>query len=393
MSLIVQLANFYGPSSGGLRTALDELGRGYAAAGIDRVLIVPGPDDDEVHGISGVRLTLRSPVLPGSGGYRLIASARRVLDVLDSLRPDAVEVSDKLTLVAAGRWGGRRGVSAILLSHERIDATLADRVPRFVPLGAAADLWNRRLAAAFDTVVCPSRFTLDEFERIGARNTALVPWGVDHGTFRPDAAQTGNDRTDGARLELVCVGRLSREKRPEIAIDTAAELTARGLDVHLTMIGDGPLRRHLQQLASTRRSKVTFTGHLDERNSVAALLAGADVTIAPCPVEAFGLSILESLACGTPVVTSATGAGVEVTDIACGRAAAGGAQTFADAVEDLIGRDRSTLQQRARRRAEQFTWSAAARELVALHGLRGRERSVQSGRSLVPHNVVPDRSA
>lgn len=41
-TVIVRLANFVTPSSGGLRTALDQLGRGYLAAGHEPVLIVPG---------------------------------------------------------------------------------------------------------------------------------------------------------------------------------------------------------------------------------------------------------------------------------------------------------------------------------------------------------------
>ena len=95
---IVQLANFYGGRSGGLRTAVDRWGAGYAGAGHDVVLIVPGADPGEETLNSGVtRITVAAPRIPASGGYRL-ASARRVADVLANLRPDALEVSDRLTL-------------------------------------------------------------------------------------------------------------------------------------------------------------------------------------------------------------------------------------------------------------------------------------------------------
>ena len=42
---IAQFANFYSPTSGGLRTCVDELGRGYTALGHERILVVPGPED------------------------------------------------------------------------------------------------------------------------------------------------------------------------------------------------------------------------------------------------------------------------------------------------------------------------------------------------------------
>jgi len=75
---IVQVANFYGPASGGLRTTVDALGRGYADAGFERVLVVPGlvDGDDEIP--SGRRITLRAPRLPGSGGYRVLRDLRAV---------------------------------------------------------------------------------------------------------------------------------------------------------------------------------------------------------------------------------------------------------------------------------------------------------------------------
>ena len=69
---IVQLANFYGGRSGGLRTAVDRWGAGYVGAGHDAVLIVPGADPGEETLNSGVtRITVAAPRIPASGGYRL----------------------------------------------------------------------------------------------------------------------------------------------------------------------------------------------------------------------------------------------------------------------------------------------------------------------------------
>jgi hypothetical protein len=69
---IVRLANFITPYSGGLRTALLELGAGYAAAGHEPVLVMPGAADDDEQTPQGRVITLRGPVLPLSGGYRLL---------------------------------------------------------------------------------------------------------------------------------------------------------------------------------------------------------------------------------------------------------------------------------------------------------------------------------
>jgi alpha-1,6-mannosyltransferase len=363
MNRIAQLANFYGPRTGGLKTVLEELARCYTAQGAERFLIVPGPSDLEETNQYGTRLFIRSPVVPGSGGYRMIFRTRRLHELLNSMNPDVLEVSDKLTLLAAARWARERGVPCTLLSHERIDAILRGRVPRVVPLHRVADAWNAKLSQAFDTVICPSRFACHEFERIGATNTTVVPWGVDLVTFSPDARR--GEEAGRSGVELICVGRLSKEKEPGLAIDVAAELYRRGLDVHLTMVGDGPMMDWLTQRAEPY--PVTFAGHVHDRSEIAHLLASADVTLAPCRAETFGLAVLESLACGTPVVTSDSGAGFEVCGPTCGMAAPPDAGSMADAVSDLLGRDRHALSLRARERAECFPWSSTAASVLAVH--------------------------
>ncbi|GAB3911133.1 hypothetical protein GCM10029964_116280 [Kibdelosporangium lantanae] len=65
---VVQLANFYGPRSGGLRTALHHLGAGYSAQGHEVVLVVPGDRHADTRIAGGVRrITLPAPRIPGTG--------------------------------------------------------------------------------------------------------------------------------------------------------------------------------------------------------------------------------------------------------------------------------------------------------------------------------------
>src|SRR5580693_443335 len=119
---IVRLANYVAPASGGLRTALAELGAGYLAAGHEPVLIVPGDRDSDERTAQGRVITLRAPRLPFTGGYRALWCRRRVERLLASLRPDTIEVSDRTTLRWTGRWAREHGVPAIMVSHESITA-------------------------------------------------------------------------------------------------------------------------------------------------------------------------------------------------------------------------------------------------------------------------------
>ncbi|MEJ7833599.1 MAG: hypothetical protein WKF79_11840 [Nocardioides sp.] len=58
---IAQLANFIGPASGGMKTALHSLGRGYVERGAQRLLIVPGPVDARTSTAEGDVVQLRAP--------------------------------------------------------------------------------------------------------------------------------------------------------------------------------------------------------------------------------------------------------------------------------------------------------------------------------------------
>lgn len=363
---IVQLANFYGRASGGLRTTVDALGRGYVRAGHERVLIVPGSRygcvRDEVHGL---RMTL--PGLAVGGGYRLMCAPRALRRALERLAPDSVEVSDKLTLVQAASWARARGVRAVLLSHERLDAIVAPRLPGWVPLRRPADAWNRRLAAAFDAVAAASAFSCAEFARLGAPALYRVPLGVDLEVFSPAAAHsTGDAAVVGDRaVRLVYAGRLSAEKLPHLPVETVRALVRRGVDGWLDVLGDGPERGRLERRA--RGLPVRFHGHLRDRRAVAAALARADVALAPCPVETFGLSVLEALACGTAVVTADRGAARELLSPGAGLAAPASAARTAEAVLALLGGDADRRRAAARARAEEFPWSRAVTGMLTVH--------------------------
>ncbi|MEU7140532.1 glycosyltransferase [Nocardia sp. NPDC046473] len=372
---IVQLANFYGPRSGGLRTALHHLGEGYASAGHEVVLIVPGARrSEEILPTGVVRITLPALAIPWTGGYRA-ADPRRVADVLNGLRPDVLEVSDRLTLRGFGRWARRRDVAGVMISHERLDRLLGQFMPR-PAARRCADVANGRTAADYDIVVCTTEFAREEFLRIGAPNVELVPLGVDLELFSP-RRQDDRLRADlgapGHPLLVHC-GRLSVEKRVERSIEAVAALRKAGTEVRLVVAGDGPRREALERRAralptlANGLAAVHFTGFISERAMVAKLLATADVSLAPGPHETFGLAALEALAAGTPVVASRSSALKDIVTAECGAVADDRGPAFAQAVTDVLALPTVGRRQAARSRAEQYTWPRAVAGMLAVLG-------------------------
>ena len=364
---IAQLANFVGPTSGGMKTALDALGRGYVEAGVARLLVVPGPEDLRTSTPAGDLVQLRAPRV--GGGYRLIVEPWRVTEVLRHFAPDSIEVSDKSTLVPVTGWARRSGVQTVLFSHERLDAMLSMRTG--LPVQVAP--WNRALVRRYDRVVVTSRFAEEEFRAQAHRaGTPLhrVPLGVDLDVFRPLRTRPADEGV----LRLVHAGRLSREKDPHLAVATAVALHRRGVPVRLDVYGTGPRRGELEQLAGG--SPVYFHGHVAGRQRLAGRLGVADVALSVCSGETFGLSVLEALATGTPVVTADIGGARELVDERCGAWAAPEPEALADAVLRVAGRDERWRRAAARHRAEAYPWSRTVEQMLALHDLNpGRARA------------------
>ena len=368
---IAHVANFYGPRSGGLRTTMHRLGRGYLEAGHEVLHIVPGRDYEREWTESGLRITIPGRVLAGSGGYRVIVNVARVRRMLAEFRPDALEVSDRFTLTSLGDWARENSVTSVVFSHETLTGLSETFLRAPFVTAAPVDWWNARLARRFDYVVATTKFAAREFERLGVTNLVRVPLGVDLREFSPahhDASLRQNLLGD-ADVLLVHCGRLSPEKRVDRSVEVAIELARRGRRVRLVVAGDGPTRASLERLAAGH--PVTFVGFVHDRDALARILAAADVVLAPGPLETFCLAALEALASGTPVVASASSAvrevlGVDDSSEPVGAVAADDAGTFADAVERVLETPEADRRFAARRRAEQFPWSKSVEQMLSL---------------------------
>jgi len=366
---IAHIANFYGPTSGGLRTAMHALGSGYLERGHEVLLVVPGPADADEQTPYGRRITVRSPLVPFSGGYRVITRTREVRGILTGFAPDVLEVSDRTTLRSLGGWASARGIPSAFFAHERADGILHANLPSWLderlPVESMADWHNKGTRRRFTTVVCTTEYARAEFTRAGLESVK-VPLGVDLDRFHPRNANAEvRARYVSAGESLVLMAsRLSKEKHPELAIEAVRLLTERGRKVRLVSAGTGNIETQMRVLA--KGLPVTFLGFVTDATLFAQLLASADAVVAPGPIETFGLAALEALASGTPAVVNAASALPEVVGDA-GEAAGGTPEAFADALEAVLARDADERREASRARAETMPWSATVERMLALH--------------------------
>jgi L-malate glycosyltransferase len=143
-------------------------------------------------------------------------------------------------------------------------------------------------------------------EGLAPESIAVIPNGVDLGAYI--------DRTPSAQIQrIVTVANLRPEKGHETLIASAAALVRSYPHLRFQIVGEGPRKHELQDLAAARgvSQHVEFLGHSDD---VPSVLAAADVFVLPSRSEAFPNSVIEAMAAGLPVIASAVGGLLDLID-------------------------------------------------------------------------------
>jgi len=214
------------------------------------------------------------------------------------------------------------------------------------------------LYSKFDLVLAPSEAMRRHLLEWGVPRVARQPLGVDTRIFHPArASRAWRERLGlhGDTRLLVYAGRLAPEKHLDVL---AAAVQRLGAPYRLLAIGAGPSR--------IDGERVAVLPHLMQPQRLATVLASADAFVHAGDQETFGLSVLEAMACGTPVVARAAEGLAELVDDSVGIAVhGGGAEQFAQAIEALFAGDRAGRALAARQRAEAYDWGRVLPLLLA----------------------------
>jgi len=357
----MDVTKWFGETSGGVRTYLLHK-QAYVArrTHFRHVLVIPGAEDGVVDADGTRTYRLTGPRIPTQQPYRFLLATRSFPRIVRHERPDLIEVGSPFLVPWLARSAARHiGVPLVNFYHSNFPRMLApwpDRSTAARRTAAAAAWWYvRQLDKIFHTTIVASDFSARELATVGVDRTVRVPLGVDLAHFHPDRRAKRNDVR--RRLGLpdasvaLFVGRFAADKELDVVVEAWAEI-GRRTDATLVLAGDGPLRAALQHQALGKR--IVFLPYQHDRSTLADLFAAADLYVAPSSVETFGLSALEALACGTPLVTASRGGVAEQVERSGAGATflSGDARSLAEVAVQLLQRDLATLGARGRAYAE-----------------------------------------
>jgi glycosyltransferase involved in cell wall biosynthesis len=182
------------------------------------------------------------------------------------------------------------GSTMFLTWHEVWDEYWYEYLGR---LGVAGRLVERVTSRLPDAHIAVSERTSRDLDSLGVHDAALVPNGISLETV---------ERIEPADepLDVLFVGRFIKEKNPRLVVEALAELDR---PVDATLVGEGPEYEAVRRRADELGVEVSMPGFLDSYEDVLAAMKAADSFVLPSRREGFGITALEALACGTPVVT------------------------------------------------------------------------------------------
>ncbi len=295
---------YFPPEVGGLESHVHDLCRGLVERGHEVDVVtsrsVSGtPAEERIDGIRVWRTFMPARNAAGWASHSVL-SARRLGSVArDANVVHAQAFASVLPCAVARRRSGAKLVATFHTSHFLRRASRPAWRPLLRWMVRTADY---RLAASREIARVTRELTGDPVE-------ALVN-GVDTRRFR----RVEGTLERGGRKRMLVPRRLFEKNGVEFAV-RAIPYISEHVDVEAVVVGDGPERGRLEQLARALdvEDRVLFMGSR-ARDEMPGLLSSGDVAVFPSLVEATSVAALESMACELPVAASRVGGLPEIVD-------------------------------------------------------------------------------
>lgn len=364
------ISDVYFPRINGVSTSIQTFRRCLHQAGHETVLIAPeyphrsGAEDNDI-------LRVASRYVPRDPEDRMMrpAAIRALLPTLQERGFDLLHIQ---TPFVAHYLGVQLAKALRLPVIESYHTYFEEYLHHYVPLLPRACMrwvarhFTRSQCRALDALVVPSRAMQDALHDYGVECPMhIVPTGLEMQQFSTRQATDFRRKLniESHRPTLVHVGRIAHEKNIDFLFRMLKRLVERAPDVVLIVAGEGPALSHCRALVESLdlNEQVRFVGYLARDGELWDCYRAGDVFVFASRTETQGLVLLEAMALGVPVVSTAYMGTVDILTPQRGcLIAPDDEEKFADIVAGLLKAPNKLATMRAEAAAYAATWSAQA---------------------------------
>ena len=404
---VLFISDVYFPRVNGVSTSIRTFRNDLKDAGVDSVLVAPDygphpavtggkpaagqpaagqpaagqpaaaqPADKEEPGVLRVE-SGRVPRDPEDRRMKYFA-LRRCLDALSDQHFDLVHIHTPFLAHYAGvRFAARAHIPVIATYHTFFEEYLHHYVPMLPrPLGRSlARRFTRSQCAQLAAIVAPSEPMRALLLAYGVTTRIqVIPTGLPAERFQPGngARFRASFGIAADRPLLLYVGRVAHEKNIEFLLHAFVALRRQRAGAMLVIAGEGPALGHLQGLVARLgiAQDVQFIGYPDRERGLTDCYAAADVFVFASRTETQGLVLLEAMAQGRPVVSTAHLGTASILQSGCGaRVAPEKPDVFAQAIADILDDPARAARLSAQARSYAQGWASAlmARRVAELY--------------------------
>ena len=377
---ILMISDVYFPRVNGVSTSIRTFRRELQGLGHEVTLIAPDYPGAQAHDDDRL-IRIASSKVPRDPEDRMMRRGR-----VDSLAAtlkrhefDVLHIHTPFIAHYAGLYLARQlGLPAVETYHTFFEEYLYHYIP-IVPRGAMRFVARRFTVSqcnAVDRIVSPSRAMQTALADYGVKTPIdVLPTGLEQSQFRLGSGARFRAK-HGIPAECpvaLYVGRVAFEKNIDFLLRMFCKVVAARPDALLSIVGEGPAVAHLKSLAKSLgiADSVRFIGYLDRDTELLDCYQAGDVFVFASRTETQGLVLLESLAQGTPVVSTVHMGTRDVLEHARGARVVGeSADEFSAAVVDLFNDDaaRARLSMLAPSDAAKWSSREMAERLLRLYG-------------------------
>ena len=311
---VLFISDVYFPRVNGVSTSIRTFRQDLGNCGVETVLVAPryaAPAQEDEPGL----MRIPSGYVPRDPEDRRMrwGALTRTLDTLPRDEFDLVHIHTPFIAHYAGaRFARRAGIPCVATYHTFFEEyvhlyipVLPRRIGRFI-----ARAFTRSQCAGVQALIAPSDPMRDILMEYGVTTPIhVLPTGLPADRFGAG---------DGARFRaaaglapdqplMTYIGRVAHEKNIDFLVHVFTQVRRSVPNAMLVIAGEGPARDSLRQLVSSLKldAAVHFAGYLDRNTALLDCYAAANVFAFASRTETQGLVLLEAMAQGAPVVSTA----------------------------------------------------------------------------------------